>query len=71
MSDGDGPWQAAERGFIEDVGHQSHASVKADAIATGGSDPGALLPTVLEGEQSKKGEPRHIFPWSVNSKDAT
>jgi hypothetical protein len=45
--------------------------VKADAIAAGGSDSGALLPTVLEGEQGKKGEPRYIFPWSVNSKDAT
>jgi hypothetical protein len=62
--------QAAQSGLIEDVGHQAHAGVEEDTVATGGGDATALLASVLEGEQGKKSEPSHVLLGRIHAEDA-
>jgi hypothetical protein len=37
----------------------------------GGGDPGALLTAVLEGKQTKEGEPGYILTWGINAEKST
>jgi hypothetical protein len=52
MSDPDGPWQSRQAVDIEDLGYQSHPLVRVQPITIVGCDPGALLPAVLQREQT-------------------
>ena len=54
MSDGQLASQGIEVWLPEDLGHQSHVGVKAEVFSVGGSDTGALLPPMLQGEEAKK-----------------
>jgi hypothetical protein len=38
-----------------------------DGSAVGGGNPGALLPPVLEGKQSEKGQAAGLVAWYVDS----
>ena len=50
-----GALKAFELGDVKHIGNQSHGLVIMDHIVLGNSDPGALLPPVLEGIKSEVG----------------
>jgi hypothetical protein len=54
MPDGDMPAKLRERLLVKDLGYQPHAGVELYPVAIGGGDAGALLPAVLQGEESEE-----------------
>ena len=71
MADGDIAPQAAKHLFIKDLGYQPHFGMDVNPFPISGGDPGALLTAVLEGKQTKEGEPGYILTWGINAEKST
>jgi hypothetical protein len=70
MPDGHKAGEFLEGLFIEDIGYPSHAGEDPDDFAIRGSDTGAFLAAVLEGEKSKKGKAGYILFRGKDAKNA-
>ena len=71
MSDGDLATELTQYSFIEGLGDQAHLGVSVNTLPIGGGDARALLATVLEGIETKEGEPGHILARGVDPKKGT
>jgi hypothetical protein len=55
---------------MEGLRHQAHLGAAEELVAVRGGYPGALLASVLEGKESKKGQARYVLVWSVDANNA-
>jgi hypothetical protein len=56
--------------LLEDLRNEPHLFVDLDAVTISGGDACALLPSMLESIEAKKGDPGDIFIRGINPKDA-
>ena len=61
MTDGSEALEAAQGRLIEDLRNQAHGGVVVDRKAIGGGDTGRLLPAVLQGVETEKGQARDFL----------